>query len=424
MYFLSYIVYPLLAAFLVLIVLDRARQQIKKNAPPSFVQWLLRTLLISPSPVARLAIYDLTKPSNHQKKWIKRFDNHHWKGAIIAHNIESDTAQTALNRLKTADLVIYEVHGGGFRVGHCVMYMEAFISWLTVLKRNHGINAVIMSIEYGLAPRVSYPGPVIECINSYRYLTSDLGVSPSKIIVSGDSAGGIISLEMLCHIYAPGLLSNPYAQRTNFDMELPVGILLSSPVVSVDQTSESWKKYAESDIVSHKLFELVIKEYLALKKNKFEMLAMLNIYNNLSKGGMDHICQGGVLFFVGEKEVFSDDIFAFADIIKNTTSNLTINVCKAPYAHDWYLIREIVRHKDAPMVKQSDDIMAEWCNRALHRQLVLDIQSYRSRGDQQLGEKKVLLPSINGPYSSATTDGKRSHIYYGPGTYNPIPLLV
>ncbi|CAO3584648.1 unnamed protein product [Absidia cylindrospora] len=423
MYFLSYIQYPLLV-FLTLILLDRARQQIKKNAPPSFVQRLLRTLLISPSPVARLAIYDLTKPSTDQKKWIKQFDNHHWKGAVIAHNIESDTTQTALSRLKTADLVIYEVHGGGFRVGHCVMYMEAFISWLTVLKQNHGINAVIMSIEYGLAPQASYPGPVMECIKSYQYLTSELGISPSKIIVSGDSAGGIISLEMLCHIYAPGLLSDPYAQRTNFDLELPVGILLSSPLVSVDQTSDSWKKYADSDIVSHKLFELVIKEYLALKKNKFEMLAMLNIYNNLSKGGMDHICQGGVLFFVGEKEVFSDDIIAFADIIKNTTSNLTINVCKAPYAHDWYLIREIVRHQDAPMVKQSDDMMANWCSRALHRQLVLDTQSCRSQYGQQFDEKTMLLSSFTEHHTSAKTDGKQSHIYYAPKNHNPIPLLV
>jgi hypothetical protein len=203
---------------------------------------------------------------------------------------------------------------------------------------------------------------------------------------------GIISLEMLCHIYAPGLLTNPHAQRTNFDLDLPAGILLSSPVVSVNQTSESWKKYAGSDIVSHKLFELVIKEYIALKKNKLDKMAMLSLFNNLSHGGMEQICQGSMLFFVGEKEVFSDDIFAFADIIKKTTSKLKVNICKAQYAHDWYLIREIVRQEDKPMLKRCDEIVAKWCDRAVQYQLGLKHQQQQQMADhlqqQQLVEKE------------------------------------
>ncbi|CAO3586534.1 unnamed protein product [Absidia cylindrospora] len=240
-----------------------------------------------------------------------------------------------------------------------------------------------MSVEYGLAPKVCYPGPILECIGYYQYLTTDLGVSPTKIIVSGDSAGGIISLEMLCHIYAPGLLTDPHAKRTNFDLDLPAGILLSSPVVSVNQTSESWKKYASTDIVTHKLFDLVIKEYISLKKNKLDKMAMFNLYNNLSQGGMEQICQGSVLFYVGEKEVFSDDILTFADIIKKTSTKLKVNVCKAKYAHDWYLIREIVRQEDKPMVKRCDEITAKWCVRSIQHQQNLKQQQQQQKQQQQ-----------------------------------------
>ncbi|CAO3586532.1 unnamed protein product [Absidia cylindrospora] len=83
--------------------MDIARQQLKKNTPAAIVQHTIRTLITSPPAVARLAIHDLTKPTGSQKKWIKRFDNHHWKGAIIAPGAKKDSEETALQRLKEAD---------------------------------------------------------------------------------------------------------------------------------------------------------------------------------------------------------------------------------------------------------------------------------------------------------------------------------
>ncbi|SAM08406.1 hypothetical protein [Absidia glauca] len=357
--------YSLLSALFELLTVDSLRQFYRTYIPISIVRWLIRTMLTLPSPLARSAVYHFSKPLANQTDWIKFINSTHWKGAIIASNVMHDSEQIALNRLMNADLVIYKVHGGGFRVGHCVMYMDAFISWLTILKDNHGINAVIMSVEYGLAPEVYYPGPVVECANAYQYLTSKLGVSPSKIIISGDSAGGIISLEMLCHIYAPELLVDPLARRTNFDLDLPAGILLSSPVISVNQTSETWKQFAGSDLVSHKLFELVIKEYIKLTMNRLDNVAMFKIFNNLTQGGLEHICQGGILFFVGEEEVFSQDIYDFAHLIKQTTTKLQVDMCKAPFPHDWYLIRDIVDLQSMPMMKHFDDYMAKWCQRSL-----------------------------------------------------------
>lgn len=170
---------------------------------------------------------------------------------------------------------------------------------------------------------------------------------------------------MLCHVYAPELLVNPLAQRNNFDLDLPAGILLSSPVISVNQTSETWKKFAGSDLVSHKLFELVIKEYIKLTMNRLDHVAMFKIFNNLTQGGLEHICQGGILLFVGEKEVFSQDIYDFAHLIKQKPAKLRVDLCKAPFPHDWYLIRDIVDLQSMPMMKYYDDFMAKWCQQSL-----------------------------------------------------------
>ncbi|CAO3644915.1 unnamed protein product [Cunninghamella echinulata] len=346
--------------------MDSARKQVKALAPAPFVQQLIRQLIISPPKIAQLAINDLTKPLGSQKKWIKRFKNNHWKGVLIGENIKKDSEETALDRLKNADIVIYEIHGGGFRLGHCQMYMDAFIQWITLLKENHGVNAIIMSVEYGLAPKVQYPVPIHQCVSSYNYLTKDLGVSPSKIIVSGDSAGGAIGLEMLCHVYAPQLLHQANGKRTNFDLALPAGILLCSPVTSVNQTSESWKKYEATDLVSHKLFYLVIKEYIGLKTNNLDEIPMLKIFKHLSEhGGMDQICNGNVLFVVGNKEVFSDDILKFVDGVKKNTSKVKVNTIKSDYCHDWYLIREIVRQEDKPMLQLCDKVVAKWFYRTV-----------------------------------------------------------
>jgi acetyl esterase/lipase len=56
------------------------------------------------------------------------------------------------------------------------MYMDVFIYWIETLKRRYNINALILSIEYGLAPENKYPSPMIECTEAYRYLLYTLKV--------------------------------------------------------------------------------------------------------------------------------------------------------------------------------------------------------------------------------------------------------
>ncbi|KAI9475828.1 MAG: Alpha/Beta hydrolase protein, partial [Benjaminiella poitrasii] len=305
--------------------------------PPSVVLQTLRTVLTMPSATARSIIKDLTRPLGNQKRFIREFNNEHWKGPLIMSEMIRCNDDITLRRLQKSDIVIFNIH-----VGHSTMYMESFISWLRMFKKKYNLYACIMSVEYGLAPRHKYPGPLNDCVKAFEYLTKDLNVSPSRIILSGDSAGGALVLETLIRTYSPSILNNLNAPRENFDLPLPAGVLLSSPLVSAETSSKSWGKFAKTDMVSQQLAKLIYKEYLGLPKTKTEDLPLMrlsHIQNNFERFMPRHI-----LVFIGEKEVLHDDIVDMVNAVK-MDDKINIELVEENYAHDWFLIHEIVKKR-------------------------------------------------------------------------------
>ncbi|KAG0183707.1 hypothetical protein DFQ28_001189 [Apophysomyces sp. BC1034] len=278
--------------------------------------------------------------------------------------------ETAIRRLKDADLVIFNIHGGGFRVGHAVMYMETFISWLEEIKSRHGLNAVILSVEYGLAPKHKYPGPVLECVEAYKYVTESLSIPASKVVLTGDSAGGALVLETLVRTYAPGLLTNPDALAAKNKIDLPAGMVLVSPLVTANSTSESWKKFEKTDLVSFALKKLIYKEFLDSKCVNVDTLPIINLSGQLQYG-FNRFAPKNVMIFVGDKEVMRDDILAMAETVR-TDGYAHVKVHCENYEHDWYLIREIVKQKDKPMLKRYDESFADFAVKAINEAAVVD----------------------------------------------------
>ncbi|GJG89374.1 esterase [Gemmatimonadetes bacterium T265] len=85
-----------------------------------------------------------------------------------------------------APAVLY-LHGGGFVVGTPDM-MDAFSR---ALADEHG--AVVVAVDYRLAPETPFPGPVEDCYAALTWLVAQadaLGVDASRIAVVGHSAGG------------------------------------------------------------------------------------------------------------------------------------------------------------------------------------------------------------------------------------------
>jgi hypothetical protein len=91
--------------------MDDIRKVIKKTSPPAVVVQTLRTALTMPPTAAKNIIKDLTRPLGDQKRFIRKFDNEHWKGALIMSEMIRCDDNIALRRLQKADIVIFEVHG-------------------------------------------------------------------------------------------------------------------------------------------------------------------------------------------------------------------------------------------------------------------------------------------------------------------------
>ncbi|KAI8335232.1 alpha/beta hydrolase fold-domain-containing protein [Blakeslea trispora] len=328
-------------------VWEDVRKLVKYSIPASIMMPIIKTVLKLPPIIARSLVADLTSPTKLQQEWIYPIECDTWRGAWIGHTI--GCCKDLPERIKDVDLAIYKAHGGAFRVGHCTMYMDVFIEWINLLKVRHNINALILSVEYSLAPEHTYPTPVLECVEAYKYLTYTLKVPGSKIILSGDSAGGALCLETLIRVYAPEVLVDLAAHRSNHNIELPAGLFLVSPLVSADISSWLWQ-YNE-DMITPVLAECVLKEYLNLPEADTSELHILKI--SRIRSDFDRFLPQNILVYVGRYEVMRDDILSLSNAIKKDIS-FNVQVRKENYGHEWYFIREIVKARDKHILYQSD----------------------------------------------------------------------
>jgi len=82
---------------------------------------------------------------------------------------------------------ILYIHGGGFIIGN----IESEHAGAAVMAIELG--AVVVSVEYRLAPEHPFPAPVHDCYAALSFLAAEaaaLGVDPERLVVAGASAGG------------------------------------------------------------------------------------------------------------------------------------------------------------------------------------------------------------------------------------------
>ncbi|MFI6584813.1 alpha/beta hydrolase [Embleya sp. NPDC050493] len=87
----------------------------------------------------------------------------------------------------TAAPCVYWIHGGGMVMGDRFSQIDIPLEWLDEF------GAVVVSVDYRLAPEATGTVPVDDCYQGLLWVAehaAELGVDPARIIVAGASAGG------------------------------------------------------------------------------------------------------------------------------------------------------------------------------------------------------------------------------------------
>lgn len=93
------------------------------------------------------------------------------------------------DRTQPLPVIVY-FHGGGFVVGSVDIF-DGLTRALT-----NATKAIVVSVDYRLAPTHPYPAAVDDCYAATKWVAENiasLGGDPQKIAVAGDSAGGNLS---------------------------------------------------------------------------------------------------------------------------------------------------------------------------------------------------------------------------------------
>ncbi|MGB2207356.1 MAG: alpha/beta hydrolase [Parvibaculales bacterium] len=128
---------------------------------------------------------------------------------------------------ENADRTLLYLHGGGYVLGS----IDTHRSMVTRLCKFAGIRGLI--VDYRLAPEHPYPSAIEDAELAYDYLTEN-GVTPEKMLLAGDSAGGGLSLALMQTLREHGKAQ-------------PKAVALLSPWTDLTISGRSHKERAERD---------------------------------------------------------------------------------------------------------------------------------------------------------------------------------
>ena len=66
--------------------------------------------------------------------------------------------------------------------------------------------------DYRLAPEHAFPGSQLDCFEAVKYIfenSKSLNINPEKVIFTGDSAGGMLAVNMWYRLYLSELNYSP-----------------------------------------------------------------------------------------------------------------------------------------------------------------------------------------------------------------------
>ena len=209
--------------------------------------------------------------------------------------------------------VVLYFHGGGYIIGS----PRTHRAMLAHMSRDAA--AKVLALDYRLAPEHPFPAPVEDAVASYRWLL-DEGYDPARIALSGDSAGGGLTVAALVQFRYLGL-------------PIPGAAVCISPWVDMEGLGESMETRAAADpMVMKEGLLLSGKTYLGGADPRAPLAAPL--YADLR--GLPPM-----LIQVGDAEVLLDDSTRLAGVAREAGVEVKIDVWD-DMIHVWHVFAPIL----------------------------------------------------------------------------------
>ena len=184
-------------------------------------------------------------------------------------------------------MVVY-LHGGGF-VNLSPETHAKLTKQIAV-----GTGAIVVSVDYHLAPEHPYPAGLEDCLAAFRWVRDNaeaLGGDHSRIAVAGDSAGGNLAATMVLRLL-------------DADEEPPAAAVLLVPWLDLANDTPSFRTFGPDDVVIDDISMNFYRASYAPKPEQWDDPFVSPLRGDLSRfpptcvvvGGIDPLCDEGVLF--------------------------------------------------------------------------------------------------------------------------------
>ncbi|MGH0158161.1 UNVERIFIED_CONTAM: hypothetical protein FKN15_035155 [Acipenser sinensis] len=217
----------------------------------------------------------------------------HYMGVMMFLTLAEEVVPASDDSVKVTDALFYDVpvvvyepkrknngelnravifiHGGGWCLGSARMGPYDLLSRRTAKE----LNAVVVSVDYRLAPAYHFPVQFDDVYNVVKYIVQDhvlsqYSVDVNRIAVSGDSAGGNLAAAV-----AQQLQEDPEIQ-----VDLKAQVLLYPALQALDMNTPSYQQNEYMPILPKTLMVRFWSEYFTSDLSLFHAM-MSNSHNSL-----------------------------------------------------------------------------------------------------------------------------------------------
>ena len=224
-------------------------------------------------------------------------------------------------------------HGGGIILKAMKAHYQ-FAKWYAEKAK----SKVILP-DYRLMPKYRFPYAAEDCYSTYKWVldnADELNIDKSRIIVTGDSAGGYLSTAV-------------FLMARDRNLTLPAGVLLVYPVLDRHMATDSMKKYTDTPVFNSKLAQMYWTEYL--KTNSQEKIEYASPMEASSYAGFPE-----TYIEVAEFDCLHDEGIIFAERLKAEGFSVELHEVKGS-CHGFEVALK------SPMVKEALERRINFINR-------------------------------------------------------------